>query len=141
MPNAAVNLYPDPSSREFGRGVFADGTGSFSFPECRWVCSRSGRHFRQAGGHRPGFARHSRAKHQPRYRDSLNHPRYGTLRGQVFDSDNLTPVPNARVYLGKYDSGANNVRDVVRMAESGCRGCWEATNAPIQSSGPGGVHV
>ncbi len=29
---AAVNLYPDPSSRELGRGVFTDSAGRFSFP-------------------------------------------------------------------------------------------------------------
>jgi hypothetical protein len=30
-PGAAVNLFPDPDSRERGRGLFADGTGRFTF--------------------------------------------------------------------------------------------------------------
>jgi hypothetical protein len=31
VPNAAVNLFPDPDSRELGRGVFTDSNGRFEF--------------------------------------------------------------------------------------------------------------
>src|SRR5205807_741687 len=31
VPNAAVNLFPDTSSRELGRGVFSDARGQFAF--------------------------------------------------------------------------------------------------------------
>ncbi|HVV73445.1 MAG TPA: carboxypeptidase-like regulatory domain-containing protein, partial [Verrucomicrobiae bacterium] len=56
---------------------------------------------------------------------------YATLRGQVFDSDNITPVPNARVVLGQLDG--NQVQRIVNIVDADTSGAWQATNVPVQS--------
>ena len=54
---------------------------------------------------------------------------YGTLQGTVYDSDNITPIPNASVYVGHYDG--TTMKDVVAIVISDPSGTWIATNVPI----------
>lgn len=134
VPNAAVNLYPDASSRELGRGIFADANGQFVFAGVPLglfsiQVDTSDRRSATVLGllDTPGQSTNVVIAIPSTILS------YATLRGQVFDSDNATPVPNARVFLGKYDSGANTVKEVVRTAESDASGFWEATNVPIRT--------
>ncbi len=133
VPNAAVNLFPDPSSLELGRGVFADGTGQFTFPGVPLgvfsiqVATSDHRAATVLGVlDTPGeVTNYSIAlPDQPMV--------YGNLSGQVFDSDNLTPVPNARVYVGRYD-GANSIGGIVSIVNADADGIWQATNVPIRT--------
>ena len=134
VPNAAVNLYPDPASRELGRGVFSDGTGQFLFTGVPLGVftvdvSTSDRRGATVLGvlDTPGETTNVLVALP------TNPVEYGTLRGQVFDSDNLTPVPSARIFLGHYNAGGNTVRGVVRITDADSDGAWEITNAPIQN--------
>ncbi len=134
VPNAAVNLYPDPSSRELGRGVFSDNSGQFIFtgvPLGVFSVDVSTSDKRAATV--LGVLDTPEQITNVVVALPANPVVYGALRGQVFDSDNLTTIPNARVFLGKYISGANIVKDVVRLVEADADGVWEITNAPIKT--------
>lgn len=132
VPNAAVNLYPDPSSRELGRGVFADGSGQFIFPGIPLgVYSVSVATSDKRGATVIGLLS---APNQVTNMSIVLPDKiveYGAIRGQVFDSDNLTPVPNARIYLGHYGSASGVVSGVVRIVDADGEGSYEITNAPI----------
>lgn len=131
IPNAAVNLFPDPSSSELGRGVFSDGSGQFVFPGIPLgvfsiqVATSDRRSATMLGVlDTPGQATNVVISLP------TNIVLYATLRGQVFDSDNVTPVPNARIFLGQY--AGNTVNSVVSIVDADTSGAWEATNVPIQ---------
>ena len=131
ITNAAVNLFPDPSSSELGRGVFSDGTGQFAFPGIPLgvftiQVATSDRRSATVLGllNTPGQATNVVIALP------TNIVLYATLRGQVFDSDNITPVPNARIFLGQY--GGNTVNNVVSIVDADTSGAWEATNVPIK---------
>ncbi len=132
VPNAAVNLYPDPNSRELGRGVFADGAGQFIFPGIPLgVYSVSVATSDKRGATVIGLLS---APNQVTNMSIVLPDKiveYGAIRGQVFDSDNLTPVPNARIYLGHYSAGSSLITGVVRIVDADGEGSYEITNAPI----------
>ncbi len=50
-------------------------------------------------------------------------------KGIDIDADNLTPIPNARVYIGHYN--LNTVNNVVAIVSADSSGAWEAANVPI----------
>ena len=132
VPNAAVNLFPDPASLELGRGVFSDGAGKFAFTGIPLgvfsvqVATSDHRGATQIG-----------LLNQPGEVTNIvvalptNQVFYATVAGEVFDSDNLTPMPNASVYLGHYDG--TTVKGVVAVATADTTGSWVATNVPIQT--------
>ncbi|MGH7972597.1 MAG: hypothetical protein ACREIC_28110, partial [Limisphaerales bacterium] len=129
-----MNLYPDPSSLELGRGVFSDGNGQFAFPGIPLgvfsiQVATSDRRSAQVVGilDSPG------AVTNVLIALPTNAVLYATLQGQVFDSDNLTPVPNAKVFLGQYASAFNSIGQLVAIVNSDSSGVWQATNVPIKT--------
>jgi hypothetical protein len=132
IPNAAVNLFPDPSSSELGRGVFSDGAGQFAFPGIPLGIFS----IQVATSDRRG-ATVLGVLDTPGQATNLviilptNIVLYATVQGQVFDSDNITPIPNARVFLGKYDDTV--VKNVVSIVDADSSGSWVTTNVPIRS--------
>jgi hypothetical protein len=130
VQNAAVNLYPDPSTLELGRGVFSDGTGAFSFPGVPLgvftvQVSTSDRRGATVSGllSSPGQSTNITI--------ALPDTQvfYGTLQGTVYDSDNITPIANASVYVGHY--AGTTMKGVVAIVTSDPSGTWIATNVPI----------
>ncbi|HSH16199.1 MAG TPA: carboxypeptidase-like regulatory domain-containing protein, partial [Verrucomicrobiae bacterium] len=110
IPEAAVNLYPDPDSRELGRGLFADTDGRFAFfgvPLGIYTVDvkTSDRRFRTVAGliETPG-ATTNLVIVVPDQTGEL-----ATLRGQVLEPGSNLPHPNARVFIGSYNPGANTV--------------------------------
>ena len=138
--NAAVNLFPDPSTLELGRGVFSDGTGQFSFPGVPLgvfsvqVATSDHRSATVLGFvNTPGQTTNL----------VISLPNtvvlYATVGGQVFDSDNITPIPNARIYLGRYFNNA--ITGVIGMTTADTSGSWQVTNVPIQTVEHRGGHL
>ena len=130
LAGAAVNLFPDPTSLELGRGMFADNSGKFSFlgvPLGNFTVSAAtadGRQRTVAGILTSPGAVSNLVIALP----SIATP-FGTLAGQVFDSDNVTPVANASVYVGTGTSGT--IKNVVAIAQTDAGGNWIATNIPV----------
>src|SRR5439155_21850132 len=53
-----------------------------------------------------------------------------SLRGRVFEPDNVTPHPNARVFVGRFDDNTGQFVDVVAAGIADNDGFWIATNFP-----------
>ena len=131
VANAAVNLFPDPDSRELGRGIFSDGSGQFAFfgvPLGLFTIDvkTSDHRARTVVGllDVPGQLRNLVIE------VPTNVMTYATLRGQVFEADNLTPHGNGRVFIGRYSG--NQVNDVVRVVDADTSGFWEAADVPVR---------
>lgn len=133
LAEAAVNLFPDPGSRELGRGVFANQNGEFAFTGVPLGVftvdvKTSDRRGRTVAGliDIPGQVTNL----------VISVPAvpvaYGALRGRVFEADNLTAHGNGRVYIGRYDSGGNRVKEVVRILEVDADGFWQADDLPVR---------
>jgi hypothetical protein len=132
---AAVNLFPDPDSRELGRGLFSDGDGRFAFfgvPLGVFTVDvkTSDRQGRTVAGllDVPGQSTNlviALSGGLPL--------RYATLRGRVFEADNTTPHGNARVFIGDYDPQRNLMRSVVRIVDTDADGNWEAPEIPARA--------
>lgn len=132
VPNAAVNLYPDPSSRELGRGVFADGAGQFTFAGVPLgVFSIDVATSDKRGATVLGIINSPNAVTNITISLPDKVVSYGTIRGQVYDSDNLTPIGNARIFLGHY-GGGSTIDGVVRIVDADASGAFQITNAPLQ---------
>ena len=131
VPGAAVNLFPDPDSRELGRGVFADATGQFAFygvplgifsvdVKTSDGLGRTIVNVLDTPGQITNLVIALPAVAQA----------YGTLRGQVFEADNLTPHGGGQIFIGRLDG--ERLRDVVRILDTDADGNWEADGLPIQ---------
>ncbi len=129
---AAVNLFPDPSSLELGTGVLASGTGTFSFPgvplgQFTIQVSTSDRRSATVAG----------VLTTPNEITNVlialptNAVSYGEFRGTVYDSDNVTPIANAAVYVGHYFG--TSVNAVVGTATTDATGAYDITNVPIST--------
>lgn len=125
VPGAAVNLFPDPGSRELGRGVFADADGRFSFFGVPLgvfgLDVKDGRGFsRQLSGALdvPGETRTLKV-----VLNGVPDPR-GTLNGRVTEVDNETPHSGAQVYLRLGET-------TVRLLTTDANGAWTATDVPV----------
>ncbi|MCC5805059.1 MAG: carboxypeptidase regulatory-like domain-containing protein [Opitutales bacterium] len=133
VPGAAVNLFPDPDSREKGRGLFADSDGRFVFygvPLGNYslrAASSDGRRRDVAGVlDTPG----QRAVEEI-FLASTATP-LTTLRGRVFEANGTTPHANARVFVGRYSSDGR-FRNVVALADADADGFWTANNVPVST--------
>ncbi len=122
--NAAVNLFPDPDSRELGRGVYSDTEGRFAFFGVPLgvfsldVQDTTGRGRIVSGAlNVPGETRD-----MPVVLSEAIVER-GGLRGRVLEPDNSTPHARARVLV---QAGVN----VVRSITAGEDGAWEAVDLP-----------
>ncbi len=134
IAGAAVNLFPDPDSRELGRGLFSDGDGRFAFfgaPLGVFTVDvkTSDRRFRTVAG----------LLETPNQTTNLvivvpdQAGALGTLRGRVVEPGSNLPHANARVFLGTYDRGRRAVKNVVRVIDADDDGAWEAADVPARS--------
>ncbi len=131
LAQAAVNIYPDPTSLEMPRGIYSDANGQFAFlgvPLGNFSISAAtsdGRQRTVAGFIGTPGEQTNMLIALP----SVPMP-FGTLAGQVFEADNVTPNANATVYVG-HGSGLQ-ISGVVAIAQADNSGYWTATNVPIQ---------
>ncbi len=123
--NAAVNLFPDPDSRELGRGVFSDAEGRFTFfgvPLGVFTLDAqdpAGRRRIVSGSlNTPGETRDLPVVL------SVALVERGGLRGRVLEPDNLTPHAGARVFVQVGDNA-------IRAVTSGDDGSWETADLPV----------
>ncbi len=130
VARAAVNLVPDPESRELARGMFTDSAGRFRF-----------------SGVPLGVCTLNAADERGNYRvisevlDEVNGVRVvemvlaaptaarAALRGRVWEPDNVTPHGGARVFVGQF-TPEGRMEGVVALAEAEGSGLWEALNVP-----------
>jgi hypothetical protein len=100
VASAAVNLFPDPASRELGRGVFSDSEGRFAFHGVPLgvfsvevlAPSGAGRIVSDAVS-QPGEVRDVTVIL------SSSQIERGSVAGRVLENDNTTPHPGARVFV------------------------------------------
>jgi hypothetical protein len=134
---AAVNLYPDPDSRELGRGVFADDTGRFAFygvPLGRFAVearNANGLGRTMAGAlEEPGGAVELLV-----VLSATAVPRTG-LSGRIVEADNLTPHGNGAVFVGHYpDSEDANAALFITtaMTTADRDGFWSVSGIPVDA--------
>jgi hypothetical protein len=131
VPRAAVNLFPDSGSRELGRGIFADDEGRFAFygvPLGVYTVEvkTSDRRTRTVAGllNTPGEVA-TLLIELPSTITPL-----GSLRGTVYEADNLTPHGGARIFIGRL--GSQQVTDVVRIVDADADGNWSADDLPAR---------
>jgi hypothetical protein len=130
---AAVNLFPDPGSREQGRGLFSDSNGRFAF-----FGVPLGSFSIQVRTSLGQFRTVSDLIDEPGRTHELaivlSAPEVSTarteLRGRVFESDGVTPHPNARVFLGGVVN--ESMRNVAAVFEADSEGFWAAPNLPVR---------
>ncbi|MFM1943956.1 MAG: hypothetical protein RI897_2938 [Verrucomicrobiota bacterium] len=134
VANAAVNLYPDPDSREMGRGVFSDSEGRFAFFGVPLgvfsvqVATGDGQQRTVAGVvEQPGGL-----VEVPVVMPGLP-TQTTTLQGRILESDGITPHPGGRVFIGQYSASQNEVREVVAIVEADSDGAWLASGVPANS--------
>ncbi|MGA2656274.1 MAG: LamG-like jellyroll fold domain-containing protein [Verrucomicrobiota bacterium] len=132
VPQAAVNLFPDPASLDLGTGVFSDGNGQFTFAGVPLgvytiqAQTSDGRQATVAGLLDVPNASSNIVIALPDTQVAI-----GTLQGQVFEPDNVTPNGNGRIFVGRYTG--NTVADVVRIVNADPNGFWVATNIPVKA--------
>ncbi len=132
VPQAAVNLFPDPASLELGTGVFSDGNGQFTFagvPLGVYTIQAQTSDGRQATV--AGLLDIPGAVSNVVISLPDNIVPVGTLQGQVFEPDNVTPNGNGKVFIGQYEG--NTVVGVVGIASADSSGFWVATNIPVKT--------
>ena len=131
VQNAAVNLFPDPTSLIQPSGVYSDVNGDFSFvgvplgPFSMSVATSDGRQAQIVGI----ISTPSQTTNITIALPNVATP-VGTLAGEVFDADNLTPNGNGTVYIGKY--GGSTVSQVIAVVPVDANGFWTATNLPVK---------
>jgi hypothetical protein len=98
VANAAVNLFPEESSNELGRGMFSTGTGQFDFAGVP-LGELSVTVAAPDGSTRVVAARLDEAGQHLELSILLpaDAPPLGTVEGTVYEADGLTPHPMARV--------------------------------------------
>lgn len=132
VANVAVNLFPDPDSREQGRGVFSDSNGRFAFAGVPLgtfsiqAQSPSGQ-FRTVSD---VIDEVGETKEMAIILSSTVTP-LADLRGRVTETDNVTPHPGARVFVGKYNLGTFG--SVVAAVTADADGYWSANGIPART--------
>ncbi len=126
---AAVNLFPDPGSRELGRGIFSDNNGRFAFQGVPLgvftvEASTSNGLSRIVSGalNAPGETRDL-----PVVLSSAPVART-TPSGRVTENDNVTPHPGAQVYIGQNAQSANTLCCIAGQATTDSDGFWQMPN-------------
>jgi Bacterial Ig-like domain/Carboxypeptidase regulatory-like domain len=129
VAHAAVNLFPDPDSRELGRGVFSDPNGSFQFNgvplgQYSLQVKASTGQFRTLSGllTQPGQTENVTVVLTAPTPDEVIRT---SLRGIITEPDNSTPHAHATVFLRNSDGR------VVGVAETGLDGYWEVNDIPV----------
>ena len=130
VSGVAVNLFPDPDSRELGRGVFSDSDGRFAF-----LGVPLGTFTVQATAPSGQFRTVAGVIDQVGGTDNLtivlstNLSQVAALRGRVFEPDTITPHAGATVFVGRFDD-QGRLANVVAAATADSSGFWQATNFP-----------
>ena len=130
VSGVAVNLFPDPDSRELGRGVLSDGSGQFGFfgvPLGVFTVQAQAPNgqFRTVAGVLDTVGQTNVLK----IILATNIFQVATLRGRVFEPDGITPHAGARIFAGHFDELGRLV-NVVATATSDPTGFWVMTNFP-----------
>lgn len=129
LAGAAVNLFPDPESRELGRGVFTTADGSFVFPGV--PLGEVSLQAETLDGRRRRLA--DRLLVGGEIRDfELVMPdvveRLGGIRGRVIEAEGA-PHPAARVYVAKQVAGSS-ASGVVATGVADADGAFEIAGVP-----------
>ncbi len=125
----AVNLFPDPDSREQGRGLFTGADGRFRFegvPLGLYTVSATA----ASGASRTVAGVLSEVGAVDTVDLVLGEqvvPR-AALAGQVFETDNATPHADGRVFVGRF--GPSGLGGIVAAVDCDASGFWAATNIP-----------
>ena len=124
-----MNLFPDPDSREKGRGMFSDAAGHFNFTGVPLgiysvdVQTSEGHHAIAAG-----------VLEEVDELDTLNITlpevitSFGSLSGKVMEADGATPHEGATVLVG--EATLNSMENVVAMVNSDAGGNWSVSEVP-----------
>ena len=130
VANAAVNLFPDPDSRELGRGVLSDTNGRFAFQGVP-LGSFTIEAINSAGRTRTvsGALLEPGAVEDVPIVLSGSVVERSALTGRVVEADG-TPHPGASVYVGRYDE-VHGFTDVVAIATADENGSWRAEGIPV----------
>ena len=130
---AAVNLFPDPDSRELGRGVFSGSDGRFAFfgvplGAFSIQADNSAGLTRTIAGviDQPG-----RTNHVLVVLGSAIVQRT-ELTGRVVEADNATPHAGATVFLGRYTPESGKFENVVAVVAADSGGYWRAAGIPAK---------
>ena len=135
VPETAVNLFPDPDSRELGRGVFSDRTGQFAFfgvPLGEFTIE--------------AVAPTGERRIISDVVDTINEIKELTivltqgvevirteLQGRVLEFDNATPHPMASVFVGKFNPQTGSFGGVVAAVTTDADGYWTAMDIPVDT--------
>jgi hypothetical protein len=128
---AAVNLFPDPTSRELGRGIFSDSSGRFAFYGVPLGV------FSIEAATDDGLSRvvsdsiltAGETRDLPVVLSAAPVVRT-TVSGRVTENDNVTPHAGAQVYLGQLVEG-NSLCCVVAQATTDADGFWQAASVVV----------
>lgn len=130
VPNAAVNLYPDPDSRELVRGVFTDSEGRFEFngvPLGQFTINvqTSQRNFRTIAGNltRVGTTNDYPIVLTPS--EQQQEIVRSSISGRVVEPDGVTGHGQARVFVSSHAT-----RGVVGAPTTDENGYWQVNDIP-----------
>lgn len=134
IKDAAVNLFPDPASRELGRGLLTDSNGRFAFfgvPLGTFSIEARAPN----GTARTVAEILERAGEIKDLNISLASAviERGTVSGRILEADGVTPHPAGRVFVGKFVENVG-FTNVVAAVDADSEGAWSAPNVPV------GVH-
>lgn len=140
IPSAAVNLVPDPDSRELVRGQLSGSDGTFRFngvPLGVFSISATNNfgNYRVASG----------ALAEPGETNRIdlvlttNVQVFATLAGRVFEEDGLTPHPGARVFVG--DVAKTRVNNIVASTIADGDGFWMIPAVPAGRHGVAAISI
>lgn len=131
IADAAVNLFPDPDSRERGRGLRSDSAGAFAFYGVplgfySLQAASSGGERRTVSGliEQPGQTNNIQVVL------SALQVALVPAGGRVTEADNATPHAGATVMVGKFDDHGV-FKSVVALVRTDTNGYWEATAIPV----------
>ncbi|RIL00281.1 MAG: hypothetical protein DCC71_18835, partial [Proteobacteria bacterium] len=131
-PGSAVNLFPDPDSRELGRGVVADASGRFAFfgvPLGAFTLEATS----PSGRTRivsdvlaaPGETKDVRVVL------SAAAVSRGAIEGRVLEPGGGGGHANARVFVGRFDPETGRFEDVVAVVTADADGFFRADAVPV----------
>jgi hypothetical protein len=131
LQQVAVNLFPDPESREEGRGMFSDSSGRFNFQGVPLGI------FSIQARNSSGLSRTisevlttpAENKNVTVVLSTNTTIPLTQLQGRVTEADGVTPHAQAPVFIGRYIDG--NFGQVVACATTDANGYWTATNVTV----------
>jgi hypothetical protein len=131
VANAAVNLFPDPASRELGRGLFSDSEGRFAFHgvplgvfSLKVEDSLGRLRILDDALDAPGEVRRLTVRF-----NALADPRT-SIAGRVTEADRRTPHAGARVLIGTGQDRFGRFRAFAETTAD-AEGRWEFADVPV----------